>query len=234
MNQGSPFCLDLLMTAVLNFFKSFPIYLFFEFVAFATAVFRYNQVKNTVYRYFIVYLFLIVIYEIASLNNILSIRHTNLWAHNISFTLSFLFLAFTLRKLLKSPKFKTWITWAIYFSILCSAINMAFIQGFWKLDSITLLLQNAIIVVINFLYFYELMNYSGEHLNIIKLPGFWLNTGLLFFSLFEFLFFSSFAYMAYNNDYNYLMLFIFISYSANVILYSCITLALLCPQKTSL
>jgi len=70
-------------------------------------------------------------------------------------------------------------------------------QGFWKLDSITILLEYAIIIFINFLYFYELMNYSGEALNIVKSPGFWLNTGLLFFCLFEFLFFSSFAYMAY-------------------------------------
>jgi hypothetical protein len=146
--------------------------------------------------------------------------------------LSFLFLSTFLYKIIKTASFKKWIKFAIYFSIICSAINMAFVQGFWKLDSITILLEYAIIITINFLYFYELMNYSGEPLNIIKLPGFWLNTGLLFFCLFEFLFFSSFAYMAYKNNYAYLVLFDFISYSANVILYSCITIALLCLQQT--
>ena len=201
-------------------------------MALLTAIFQYDKLKHTVYKYFAPYLLYVVFYEKTSLYNWYSIHHSNLWINNFTIAFSFLFLSLVLCKVIKTPSYKKWITSAIYFSLLCSAINMSFIQGFWKLDSITILLEYAIIITINFLYFYELMNYSGEPLNIIKLPGFWLNTGLLFFCLFEFLFFSSFAYMAYKNNYDYLLLFVFISYSANVILYSCITVALLCPQQT--
>jgi len=201
-------------------------------MALLTAIFQYDKLKHTVYKYFAPYLLYVVFYEKTSLYNWYSIHHSNLWINNFTIAFSFLFLSLVLCKVIKTPSYKKWITRAIYFSLLCSAINMSFIQGFWKLDSITILLEYAIIITINFLYFYELMNYSGEPLNIIKLPGFWLNTGLLFFCLFEFLFFSSFAYMAYKNNYDYLLLFVFISYSANVILYSCITVALLCPQQT--
>lgn len=216
----------------MSFFDSFPIYLLFEIMALLTALFQYNKIKRTVYKDFLPYLVCVVIYEKCSLYNLFSIRHSNLWITNITIALSFLFLSTFLCKIIKTASFKKWIKLAIYFSITCSAINMAFVQGFWKLDSITILLEYAIIITINFLYFYELMNYSGEPLNIIKLPGFWLNTGLLFFYLLQFLTFASFAYMAYKGSYDYLLLFSVISYSANVILYSCITVALLCPQQT--
>jgi len=207
-------------------------YLFFELLALITAVFQFSNSRQTIYKYFIPYLTFIVIYEIGSLLNWFSIDHKNLWIANITMTLSFLFYSWFLLKLIKTSYFKNWIKRVIVLSSFCSLVNMAWIQGFWKLNTITILLQFGIIISITCFYFYELMNYSEKVLFIIKLPDFWLNTGLLFFCLSEFLFFSAFAYMAYKNNYAYHLLFFVISNVANAILYSCLTVSFLCFNKT--
>jgi len=110
---------------------------------------------------------------------------------------------------------------------------MAFFQGFWKLDSVIILFQYGIIILVNCIYFYELMNFTNKELGIMKLPAFWLNTGLLFFCLSQFLVFSSFAFMAYNGNYEYHFLFDVISVIAGAILYSCLTVSFICFSKTT-
>jgi hypothetical protein len=209
------------------------LYLFFEVLAFVVSVVQFRQMKHTQYRYFVPYLLYMVSYEIATIFNAFSINHRNLWITNISMTVSFLFFSLFLLGLLKTPVFKKRLKWVIVLTLVCSAINMAFFQGFWNLDTVTILLQYVVIIVLCCLYFYELMNYSTTQLSIISMPGFWLNTGLLFFCLINFLFFSSFAYMAYKNNYEYFLLFRGIANISIAILYSCLTVSFLCFRKTT-
>jgi hypothetical protein len=189
--------------------------------------------RHTQYRYFVPYMLYIVLYEVASIYNVFSINHRNLWISNISMTISFLFYSIFLLNLLKTPVFQKRIKWAIGLTLLCSAGNMAFFQGFWDLDTVTILLQYVVIIILSCLYFYELMNYSTAQFSIIRMPGFWLNTGLLFFCLINFLFFSSFAYMAYKKNYEYLLLFTGIANISIAILYSSLTVSFLCFRKTT-
>jgi hypothetical protein len=180
-------------------------YLFFEFLAFIISVIKYRALKNTPYVYFIPYLFLVLIYEYGTLKNWFVINHSNLWVSNITLIIFFLF-----------------------YSVFIHGINMLFVQGFWNLDTITILLQFAILIGITCLYFYELMNFMGKEPQVLKIPGFWLNTGLLFFCLGQFLFYSSFAYMAYKKNYDYYVLHLVLSNIANAILYSFLTISFLC------
>nr|WP_294948033.1 hypothetical protein [uncultured Mucilaginibacter sp.] len=209
------------------------LYLFFEVLAFVVAAVQYRQMKHTQYRYFVPYMLYIVLYEVAAIYNVFNINHRNLWISNISMTISFLFYSVFLLKLLKTPVFQKRIKWAIGLILLCSAVNMAFFQGFWDLDTVTILLQYVVIIISSCLYFYELMNFTTTQLTIIRMPGFWLNTGLLFFCLINFLFFSSFAYMAYKNNYQYFLLFRGIANISIAILYSCLTVSFLCFRKTT-
>jgi hypothetical protein len=203
-------------------------YLFFEFLAFIISVIKYRALKNTPYVYFIPYLFLVLIYEYGTLKNWFVINHSNLWISNITLIIFFLFYGIFIRNIIKTERFKEWIKGLIFLSILCSAANMFFIQGFWNLNTITILFQFAVLIAITCLYFYELMNYMGKELRILRLPGFWLNTGLLFFCLGQFLFYSSFAYMAYKKNYDYYVLHLVLSNIANAILYSFLTISFLC------
>jgi hypothetical protein len=208
-------------------------YLFFEVLAFLVALLKFSKIKHTEYRYFVPYLLFVVVFEMGSIFNWFTIKHQNLWSANITMTISFLYYSFFLFFTIKTQSFKKWIARLTSLSIFCAFVNMSFFQGFWKLDTVTILMQFAVIILITCLYFYELMNYTEKTLVIIKLPGFWLNTGLLFFCLAEFLFFSAFAYMAYEKNYHYLLLFHVISNIANAILYSCLTISFICFRKTS-
>lgn len=203
-------------------------YLFFEFLAFIISVIKYKALKNTPYAYFLPYLSLVLIYEYGSLKNWFVINHSNLWISNITLIIFFLFYSIFIHNIIKTEKFREWIKRLIFLSILCSAANMFFVQGVWNLNTITILLQFAVLIVIVCLYFYELMNYTGKELRILRQPGFWLNTGLLFFCLGQFLFYSSFAYMAYRKNYEYYVLHLVLSNISNAILYSFLTISFLC------
>ncbi|AMR31110.1 hypothetical protein A0256_06565 [Mucilaginibacter sp. PAMC 26640] len=209
------------------------VYLFFEALSFLIAVIQYPKLKSTPYKFFVPYLFCVVIYEIATSLGWVGINGSNLFATNIAMFVSFLFYSFFILALIRTPKLKKWIYRIIWLSVTCSAINMAFYQGFWQLDTITILIDFAILIVLACLYFYELMNYAQLQISIISLPGFWVNTGLLFFCLAEFLLFASFAFLADKKLLVFLELFAVIVNVAIGILYSCLTVSFLCFRKTS-
>ncbi|TFF40208.1 hypothetical protein [Mucilaginibacter psychrotolerans] len=78
---------------------------------------------------------------------------------------------------------------------------MAFLQGFWHLDTYTILLHYIAVMILCGLYFYELLHYTIQPISIIVLPGFgqtpayWLLRSQLY---------ASFPYMAYKSNYNYI------------------------------
>jgi hypothetical protein len=207
-------------------------YFFFESVALLTVLFQFKNLKNSNYKYFLPFLVFIVAYEYGNIRDWFYIRHSNLYITNITEIASFLFYAIFLMYLINNKRYKKVIRTLISLTFLCALLNMAFIQGFWKLDSITIILQFAVIIFIICLYFYELMNSIDINIPIIKIAGFWLNTGLLFFCLAQFLFYSSFAYMAYKGNYYYFQLARVIANIANAILYSCLSVCFLCFSRT--
>nr|WP_294948037.1 hypothetical protein [uncultured Mucilaginibacter sp.] len=202
-------------------------------MAFIAALVQWPKIKETPYRYFVPFLLFIVVYEFGSIKNWFSINHRNLWATNISDIIFFLFNAAFLLGLLKTPSFKKLLSVAIVLSIVSSLINMAFFQGFWNLDTATMLLQYVILIILCCLYYFELMHYTLIPLSIIKLPGFWVNTGLLLFCIINFLFFASYAYMAYKNSYTYFLMFRAIANISIAILYSCLAIAFLSFRSRS-
>ena len=209
------------------------IYFIFECIALLIVLIQYKNLKHSIYKYFLPYLICIVVYEYGSILYWFNINNSNLYITNITEIGNFLFYSIFLYNLLNNQSFKKIVSTLIPLTLFCALINMVLIQGFWKLDSITILLQQAVIIVIVCLYFYELMNSIEDEVSIVKLPAFWLNTGLLFFCLSNFLFFSSFAFMAYRDSYKYLILVRVIANVANVILYSCLSFCFLCFNKTT-
>ncbi|GGH09876.1 hypothetical protein GCM10007352_15440 [Mucilaginibacter phyllosphaerae] len=208
------------------------LYLVFELVALLTVLFCFDKIKKTAYKYFAPYLAFVLIYEVGSIENWFVIDHKNLWISNITLDIFFVFYSVFLTQLIRSIKFKGWIKYIIILSILFSIINTIFIQGFWELNTITILIQFVILIALACFYFYELMLQPNYVFNIASGPGFWMSTGVLFFCLTEFLFYSAFAYMAYEKNYtHYDIVQLVLSNIANAILYSCLTISFLCIQK---
>ncbi|RWY52259.1 hypothetical protein [Mucilaginibacter gilvus] len=212
---------------------TFEIYFGFELLALFTALVKYRSLLKSDYKFFIPFLILIVLYETGSLYNKFSIGNNNALATNLMTTFEFAFYSFFIRNTLNNPFYKKIILIAIFTCLVYNIINLFFIQGGMKLNVSTIILQTIVIILITGVYFLELMQVSfGNSLSIIKLPGFWLNTGVLFFYLGEFLLFASYSYMAYKHNYDYLMLFRMISDIANAILYTCLIISFLCLNPT--
>lgn len=207
------------------------IYFVFEILAFVTLLVQYKKIEKTKYIYFLPFLLLILLYEAGSLYNLFNINHSNAWGVNIIITVEFLFYSLFLISLLnKGSRVRLYALVASVFVF--TVVDVAFLQGFWNLATIAILLQYLALIILVCVFFYQLMHKTGQHLSLISLPDFWVNTGLLFFCLAEFLFFAAFAYMMAKKNYNYSLLWFVISNIANLILYSCLSISFLCFNRT--
>lgn len=208
------------------------LYLYFELAGLITIVIKYNKLKHTHYRYFLPFLLLILAYEIASLSDIFIIHKTNGWIVNLIYIVQSLFYIYFITWHFPS-RLKKSLRLMMCFVAAFTLVYIFTIGDFWHLAPYSILLQFALLIVTCCYFFYRLMYDANQTLFILKLPDFWVNTGLLFFCLAEFLFYSSYTYMAYKKNYHYLILFLIISNIANAILYSCLSISFLCfkPMK---
>jgi len=209
----------------------FPIYFWFECLALLACVIFLNKIKDARYRYFLPYLILITVYEYGSLYDWFLIHRHNLWIANYIITIEFLFYSTFIISALKNKILVKRFIAAVAACIIFTFIDIFFIEGFEKLCSIAIIIQYLLLIILICTSLYQLMQEPIGNLSIISIPDFWVNTGLIFFCLSEFLFFASFAYMAYRNSYDFYFLFSVISNVANVILYSCITISFICINR---
>ncbi|TFF40205.1 hypothetical protein [Mucilaginibacter psychrotolerans] len=212
---------------------TFDIYFGFELLALFIAIIKSKSLLQSVYKYFLPFLVLIVLYETGSLYNKFAIGNNNTLATNVITTIEFAFYSFFIRNTLKNQSYKKIILISIYACLAYNLISLVFIQGLMTLNVSAIIMQTIVIILITGVYFWELMQVSfSNSLSIIKLPGFWLTTGVLFFYLGEFLFFASFGYMAYKRHYEYIMLYRMIADMANAVLYTCLIISFLCLKPT--
>ena len=211
----------------------FDIYFYFELLALIAALVKFKPLLNNGYTPFLPFLVFIVIYETISFNDLYLINGSNIWMVNLVTTVEYLFYSLFIRSLLKSPFYKKAILVTIIISLFYNLTSLFFIHGLLNLNISAIIIQTIIIIIITGRYFWELMEVPfSSSLSIIKLPGFWLNTGVLFFYLGEFMFFASYSYMAYKHNGDYLYLWRFISNMANAVLYTCLTVSFLCLSPT--
>lgn len=210
---------------------NFPIYFWFEVMAFITCLINYRKINKSLLFYFVPYLFIIVIYEYGTLNSWFTIKNSNVLSVNVIITFEFLFYSFLLIKTVGSEK-KKWIFKGVFiFTILFLLLNAVFIQGLTRLHTYSLLLCNSFIIILSVNFFYELLNDKMELDSIFTYPLFWITTGILFFTLGQFSFFCFYEYMIRTGNTQSRFLFNTISNFSNAILYSCIIIAVVCQSR---
>jgi hypothetical protein len=208
-----------------------PLYFIFEIVAFIlSCIFCINGKFRTLH-FFVPFLFLIVFFEFGNLKGWFTVHKSNLWAINIIMLMEFLFYGLFLRNILWQASHKRLFLFLFFIVCLVSIFDNLFFHGFWQLNSYAIILNSISIIVFACIYFYELLNYNIEDLEIARYPYFWITTGLLFYYLGMFAFFVSFEYMAYRNNYAYYSFFKIISLISIIILYSCFSIAFLCNRR---
>jgi hypothetical protein len=202
-----------------------------EVTALITCFIFYRKFNSRRYQLFLPYLFVIVLYELGGLYRMFSIHGTNAWIMNFEVLFEYLFYSYFTISYYKQQRQKKTLTAITLFCFVFSLVDIFFIQGVMNLGTIAMLVQYIILITLACRYFYLKMQEFDVNESLIRNPDFWVNTGMLFFFLAEFLFFSSYTNLAYKRLHSYQMLFDVISIVAIIILYSCLTISFLCFRQ---
>jgi hypothetical protein len=130
-------------------------------------------------RYFPLYLGLISIVEI--IGSTARKAHTsNTLMYNFSSTAEICFFLFVIGELFSSKKNKTLAGIALLAFPAVALLNIAFGQGPHTFHTYSYVLGCLLLDILGILYFVQLFN-QPEPVNLVKLPAFWIVTGIIFF-----------------------------------------------------
>jgi hypothetical protein len=206
------------------------IYLLLYASTLVACIWRYGRYKQLRYKLFLPLLAVIVLYEVGFMRKWWFIHHSTLWSANIEITIEYIFYCFFIISSFRNPKERKGFSIGAWVIFIFTLVDILLIQGIMRLCNIAIVIQYALLIVLVCRFFYDqLQTFDGET-SLLRQPDFWVNTGLLFFSLSEFLFFSAFS-LAYTPSHYFSILFQVISAVANIILYSCLITAFLCQPR---
>jgi hypothetical protein len=167
------------------------------------------------------------LYEIGTPSGWFSIHNTNHRAANIFMLFQFSFYILLLLFIFEKKSIRR----AVYASelvlIVFFLLNNIFNQGIDVFNSITYIFGSLVLIGWCCYLFYYMMTRTVE-LKLIQYPFFWIYSGVMIFYLFRFIFMAYFTFLAYQSGGLYIQLFKSISTISIILLYSCISIGLLC------
>ncbi|NHA07767.1 hypothetical protein G7092_28470 [Mucilaginibacter sp. HC2] len=206
------------------------IYFYFELFAFFVCLYTYKKLDRN-FKVFLPFLAFIVIYEFANIKYWTLWHHTNVWCYNLESIIETIIYTHFISALDKRKPYRKKVHIALFIIVLFSFIDMAFIQGFFMLNTIAMVLQNSMLTVLVCLYYFNLINNIDEKLDIVRYPPFWATAGILFYALSFMLYHVAYSYMAYKQNYHFLILATVIPDIACLILYSLLSVAFIYQYK---
>jgi len=188
-----------------------------------------NFEKN--YRFFLPYFGFVLVYEIGDMFNWLVVNHTNAWSANFVELFESVLFAYFMASLVNKPLYKKRVYRYTAILIAFSFINVFFIQGIWKFNTISITLQGLFIITLICIYYYNLFDEAPENITLTKHPPFLIATGLLFYYLAKSFFYICYSYMAYKNNYHFYLIARTIPGLSNLLLNSLLVYAFLIIAK---
>lgn len=207
-----------------------PPYCYIIAAAILIGVLRYSRINPPFIRLFVYFLILTFIAESFPALKIIQFKKSNHWWFNLFTVFEFVFYTYVFSKAIINPRITKILRYAIPAYVAIAAVNIFLIQGVHRFHTISYRIGAVMVITWCYLYFRQLLQ-SGEEIILLRNPLFWISTGLLFFYLGFFVYMNAFDYIVYNKmDYN-AELWTIISYSLNLLLYSCFLIAFLCQGK---
>ena len=176
------------------------------------------------------FLLLTIFVEYSTPLRLIRFHGNNSWFFNIFTTIEFLYYSFIFYHILRQASLKKVVAITATAFLIFTTINIMFIEGFKRFHTISYRVGAIMIAIWCYLYFRQLLQ-SKEHIILFRNPFFWMSTGLLFFYLGFFFYFSAHAYLVSRKIEYSRELFTIISNTLNTLLYSSFVIALLCPRK---
>jgi hypothetical protein len=200
------------------------------FVTFASCLYSYKYLEVN-FKWFLPFMAFCILYETGSEFNLLQINHTDTWAANIVENLEFVLIGRFLASLSDRLDYRRLVYYIMVVILIGATVNICFVQGFWPLNSITIVTEALAIVALIFNYYYRLFEKAEEGLELIKHPPFLVVTGLLFYFLSKCFFYICYSYMVYKNNYTFFILAVTIPGLANLLLNFMLIYTFLCVKK---
>lgn len=207
-----------------------PLPLWFECFALLISVIHYKNIRDKPLFWFIPFLSFMVAVELSGwyIKQVLGIP--NSWLYNISIPLEYIFYTFIFFRHYESPLFKKIAAILLFVIPAASIINIITIQGFYNFNTNILLAGCCIMIILCCMFFIDLFKRETE-LILLKEPMFWITTGLLFFNLGEISYNLFFDYIIKHKHDTGAKLFTSINSILVYVLYSFISIAILCTRK---
>lgn len=118
----------------------------------------------------------------------------NVWIFNIYVPLELIFYFLLFRYLIANEKIKLLLLVFLIVFVAFSAANILFFQGLHTFNNYTLSLGSVVIASCVLAYYKQLLNSSNPE-QLIRVPMFWISTGLLLFYTCNFVFMGLFHYI---------------------------------------
>lgn len=206
------------------------IHTYFELGALLAAIICWGRLKHTPLRWLLPFLVFIVGVEMTG-RYLRTVAHLpNLLLYNLSVPIEFLFYGFLFYSYYERQLFKKLAGYFLLGFFLFALINLFFFQGLSIFNTHTLALGNFYMLVLSCLYFVELMK-KEQPVNILREPMFWLTTGIFLFNAGEFSYTLFLDYLYITDLDSARKIFAEINNKLIWVLYTCITIAILCSEK---
>jgi hypothetical protein len=205
----------------------FKLYQIFECAALVVSLFCWKKIIRTQLAVFIPFLAIVILYEIGTVSGWFSIRHSNHLAANFFMLFQFSFYIFLLSCIFQNKKIRRVVLLSEMILLLFFFLNTAFKQKITVFNSYTYIFGSLVLIAWSCYLFYHLMTRT-VNLKISRYPYFWIFSGVMIFYLFRFVFMSYFTFLAYQSNDLFAQLFTSISRISIVLLYSCISIGLIC------
>ena len=210
-------------------FPLLPFY-YFEIGALIISVVFLYKFNHKPLRWFIPFLLLMVCTELTARYLRKVLHEPNTWLYNISIPVEYLFYGFIIGSLCLTGSFKKTILYSTVIFAVFVIINLFFIQGFTNLNTNVLKVGSCLMIVYSCLGLVDLFT-NDNHSSLLKNPLFWICTGVLFFNTGEFLYLFFFDTFLQNGWDKTAKLFASINNKLIFVLYSCISIAIVCSKK---
>ena len=209
----------------------FPLNLFHYFTigAFIISVVFLYRFNNRPLRWFIPFLLFMISADLGGRYIRRVLHEPNTWLYNLSIPVEYIFYGFIIGSLCLTPAFKKAIFWITGLLAAWAVINILFVQGHTNLNTHTLKAGSTCMIIFSCLGLVDLFR-DDEHSTLLANPLFWICTGVLFFNAGEFtylFFLDTFLEKGWDKT---AKLFGSINNKMIFILYTCISIAIICSQ----
>ncbi len=208
-----------------------PLVIYFEIIAFIVSVFSYAKIKDKPFKWFIFFLFVVIVVELLGRYISRELHHTNIWLYNIFLPIEYLFYVAIFYLSIVNTNYKKIAIISFTALLVFCVVNILFIQGFQVFNTNILIFGSCTLILLSCFSLIDIFQ-MDDNRSLLKQPLFWLATGILFFNLGE---------LAYNLFFNFIishqydkkaLLFSSINSKLMYVLYTFISIAIICTKRT--